>query len=626
MSDKSITQEIIAAFIAELIHEGKNIYKEISSEYSALLNTGINHYISEKVSKYKNIRTILKGNTPVDFYSVYYNLNIIQKNNFVRRNIKNEISTKKCQDIFKKTNFITIIGDAGSGKSTLVKHLFMQAIHTNYKIPVMIELRYIRDQKQTLLKYIEGLLIDSKITDNKRIITRMLSKGQFIFFFDGFDEINAENESTLMKDIDFFTSTYTENNFILTTRPNSNGENITGFTNYNIAPLSVQNGDIDRFVDMQLTDESELANKIKASVKVGASEYIQSFLTNPLLLSLYILTYQTNAEIPTKKYIFYRRVINSLYSEHDSKSKLGYVRDKKTKLTQTQFEKILKYFCFISYFEGEFSFDYDYAAAKIEVIKKTVKDSSIDTNSFIYDLKVSVSLWLDDSGVLSFAHRSLQEYFAAIFVSELSEKSKSDAYKKIMSHCEQRTNLSEIKNFVSLCEEMDSINFYKYFFIPLTVEIIKTVSGETQEERIKNYILYFCQGTRIRPVNKSEEKVRATENKKQRRFECMPIVNQNVYKSIYIHINHTLELHSTLMDSFSRVLNTRPSILLGKTQKIINFDESPEILNLAVKDIIENNKNDIADNFILFLNEEKTKKRKIISRSQKIDADIMNLI
>ena len=614
-----MTEEIISAFIGQLIQEGKTIFKELGSEYSALLKSGINKYLSEKTSKYKTIRTILKGNTPVEFYSVYYGLNIIQKNNFSQLKSNNIISTKKTEGIFKKTNFITIIGDAGSGKSTLVKHLFMESIQSSYKIPVMIELRYIKDQKQSLLEYITSLLIDSKISDNNRIIERLLEKGKFVFFLDGFDEINAENEQNIMKEIDFFTSAYGSNNYILTTRPNSNGENITGFSNYNIAQLSVKKGDIDNFVDMQLKDEIELANKIKASVKEGASEYIKSFLTNPLLLSLYILTYQSNAEIPNKKYIFYRRVINSLYSEHDSKSKLGYTREKRSKLSQIEFEKILKYFCFISYFEAKFSFDHDYAISKLEAIKRTLPEASFDTNCLIYDLKVSVSLWLDDSGMLSFAHRSLQEYFAALFVTDISEKSKEDAYKKIAYHCEKRTNLSEIRNFVSLCEEMDEINFYKLFYIPLINEITNTLEGKNKREILKNYILYFCSGARAMNTTRSKN---STENKK---VKFSPAVNMLVYKSIYIHISHTIKLHETLTNTINDI-SLNEKLISVDHKKTIDFNKDSEILELVIDKIIKSSEKDIADDFIKFLEKEKSDKNKIIRQSIKVDEDIMNMI
>jgi hypothetical protein len=98
-----------------------------------------------------------------------------------------------------------------------------------------------------------------------------------------------------------------------------------------------------------------------------------------------------------------------------------------------------------------------------------------------------------------------------------------------------------------------------------------------------------------------------------------------VYRSIYIHINHTIELHSILEESFSRVLSTTYSLFKGK-QQAVDFDEHPELLNKVALDIISNNKHDIADNFILFLNEEKKQKKKIINQSIKVDEDIMKMI
>lgn len=47
-------------------------------------------------------------------------------------------------------------------------------------------------------------------------------------------------------------------------------------------------------------------------------------------------------------------------------------------------------------------------------------------------MKVAISLWVEDGGLTSFAHRSLQEYFAALFIKDLDEQNKEIVYAQIL--------------------------------------------------------------------------------------------------------------------------------------------------------------------------------------------------
>ncbi|PHS63378.1 MAG: hypothetical protein COB12_09520 [Flavobacterium sp.] len=361
--EEKILETIVTGFISELVKESKSIFNDLSDEGSQLLKTGLKRYLSKQKDKYSHLKTLLKGNTPVFLYDIYYPLKLEKSDEIIKTDV--------ISNVFEKTNYVTIIGDAGSGKSTLVKHLFLNSIYTKYAIPILIELRYLNDYENDLESYIIDKVLENKIAENPKILERLLEKGKFVFFLDGYDELNSEVKSKIIENLNSFINQYSENKFILTTRPFSDIEHLQIFHNYNVKKLSLEDGEIEGFIHKQLEKENQLAKKIYESINSNKSEYIQSFLTNPLLLSLYILTFQSNASVPAKKYIFYRRVIQALFSEHDSKTKLGFVREKLSGLKQEEFEDILKIFCFISYFESRFNWDMDYILDKFNKIKKT---------------------------------------------------------------------------------------------------------------------------------------------------------------------------------------------------------------------------------------------------------------
>ena len=169
--------------------------------------------------------------------------------------------------------------------------------------------------------------------------------------------------------------------------------------------------------------DEKISSKILDSINEKKESYIDSFLSNALILTLYIITFNTNSQIPNKKYLFYRRVFDVLYKEHDSATKTGYERELKVKISQDELEEVLKYFAFISFFDNKFNFDKSYINEKLNLIKQKL-NKEFDNNNLIEDLKLSLSLWLEDYGIYCFAHKTLQEYFIQIKQTLLEIESK----------------------------------------------------------------------------------------------------------------------------------------------------------------------------------------------------------
>ncbi|MBK7444555.1 MAG: hypothetical protein IPJ45_00760 [Ignavibacteria bacterium] len=49
--------------------------------------------------------------------------------------------------------------------------------------------------------------------------------------------------------------------------------------------------------------------------------------------------------------------------------------------------------------------DSDYVSEKLSKIKSRLNNIQFDNNEFIRDLKLAIALWVDDNGVMAFAHR-----------------------------------------------------------------------------------------------------------------------------------------------------------------------------------------------------------------------------
>lgn len=604
--DEKVIKLIIESFIKELISESKSIFNFLHDEGKQFLGKSLKKYLEKHRDKFSSIKTLLKGNTPVYLYDIYYPVNLVADGDII-------IETNDIKNLFVSGNYVTIIGDAGSGKSTLVKHLFLNSIKEKFAIPVLIELRYLNGTNGHLEEYICDQLFENKLSANEKILERLFEKGKFVFFLDGFDELNSDIRNHVIKGLNDFMSKYDENKFIVTSRPFSNIENLSIFRNLNVKKLD--KNDINNFIDLQLKTEKELAEKIKASLKESKSSYIQSFLANPLLLTLYILTFQTYAEIPDKKYIFYRRVINALFSEHDSKTKLGYVREKLSQLNQEQFEEILKAFSYLSYFEEHFDFDFDYLNNALKKIKQRKKDIDFDSSKFITDMKSAIALWTEDNGNYSFAHRSLQEYFAAAFIKNLNPVENERAYQKIKDKFSVHNKpLSEYQNFLSLLNEMDEINFYTHYYIPLLKELRRLLDNESRESLIKSFVVFFTQGVKI---------IKALGRDKSEANYAQIQVRPQVYRSIYLHLNFTQGLFNELEIIFTKLISER-EVKKGEigVHYPIGDNSKEDVLHLCMTSKIYS----LANSLLLFIEREIKVKEQFIKRSIKTDRDLLDLI
>ena len=254
------------------------LLKKIKGRTAHLLNDGISDYLLTSFTKYREIKTLLHRQ-PTNFYDIYYPAKLSYKNDIL------EVDSVK--GLFQNNNYITILGDAGSGKSTLIKHLFIMSFFENFKTPIFIPLRDLDLENSNLETYLRQVILKNKLSPDDEHLTKLLNKGDFLFFLDGYDEIKSINKQEITTNLETFIDTYPNNNFILTSRPYSHIEYFKSFHNYKIVDLNLEDRKL--FIAQQIPDK-KLSDKIIDSIVESNGHYIESFFKNPLLLTLYIIT------------------------------------------------------------------------------------------------------------------------------------------------------------------------------------------------------------------------------------------------------------------------------------------------------------------------------------------------
>ena len=444
--------ELISLFKDELV---KTI-GVLTDEIKQSLDDGLQNYTTNWYNKISNVKTFLFSENAVDFEEVYVPLSLqFQKKNI---NLPNDISS-----FFKISNCITILGHAGSGKTMLMKHSFLNILRNGYLIPIIIELRRVDNTEFSLSEYISSLVFKLNLSRNETIFNRLMEEGKFVFFLDGFDEISIKNKEKRTAEIEEFVDRYNKNSFMLTSRPGAGAETLSRFRSYHVCDMN--NEQIKSFVMKQakyMDEEGDLiAQKILGSIFSTDSSMFIDYLRNPLLLSMFILTFKYTPELPSKKSGFYYNVFDTLYCKHDTTSKSGgYLHERKCKKEKEQYKQILQSFSYNSYFDSKYEFDSAYINRLFEEIKKKLS-VKFDNDDMIYDLSVSIGIWVLDGLAYNFPHRSMQEYFAASLISQSEEDIKKMVYSNVMT----RKYGYDGFNFWSLCQEMDEFCFIKYFVL-----------------------------------------------------------------------------------------------------------------------------------------------------------------
>lgn len=410
----------------------------------------INIYLEKKYKQNSKLKTFLNRVEPIDLMKIYQPV-------FLEPNI----STTSVKSLFTKTQNITIIGNAGSGKTTLVKYLFNKSIKEKFAIPVIIELRYLNEFDGTIQQYIFEELMKISTDISQKTFIEFLKYGKFIFFLDGYDEIGSKQLSMTAKGLNEFVNEFSNNYYLLTSRPGTYIQYHLPFTTHTIQPMTVN--EIFSFIEKQQL-EKEFFEKITQSIRDNI-ETLSEYIHNPLLLSLYILTYQKNPTIPNQKSTYYRRVFDILFQEHDSLSKFSFEREKKTNLSQNEFDKVLQIFSFQTYFSNRLFFNKQQVYTLLSNFQHSKK---FDHDAFMYDLLVALSLWIEDDGRYSFIHRSMQEYFAAEYIKNTIDH-KEHIYKELRG-INDKLNHGEYYNFLDMCRELDEFNYTKYYYLPLLQE------------------------------------------------------------------------------------------------------------------------------------------------------------
>lgn len=481
--EKKLIENLVGSVLGQL-------HQAVTREVRKVLESRILEYQVEEYNRNLFSKTLLFRESPKKLYDFYQPL-------FIRPSDSKDsdlrISTADIPGLFERYSCITLFGTGGSGKSTITKYVLIQCIEQEYRIPVKIELRVLNESEGDLNDFIfQNIFLQHDLAIDINHIKQLLRSGKFLFIFDGFDEVSSGLRGKVIRAINDFTQKFGLNKFLVTSRPYTKIELLPVYHNFSVCALDTN--EIEPFIMKQVPEKRIAQNIIDGYKKLDHDAY-NHYLTNPLLLSMFILSYQTFANIPTSKSKFYREVLNALFYLHDSMSKLNWERQMVAGLSKDEIESVVRVFSYVSFLNETYVFTLDYMNNVLNQIKSKAEKFKFKNEEFVEDISTGLCIMNQEGYYYMFPHRSLQEYFAALYISELNAINKSKAYSKLISKVYNNGFIDFFvnDNFFSLLLELDALGVVEHLAIPYLKQLNTLAKSPTnrQDKSTLMYGLYF---------------------------------------------------------------------------------------------------------------------------------------
>lgn len=246
------------------------------------------------------------------------------------------------KDIFDGSRNLVILGDAGAGKSSLIKYAMCKLVERDTtvftsegiynRIPFHIELSKYNEYKRTvnegLTGYMNALLeTDHQLTfTSKNSIAKLLDSYDTLIFFDGLDEIiDVQERIKIRNEIETFCNNHIKTRAIVTSRLEAYEEVYFKEKDFDVYEISALNdrqiGDyINKWYTIEEADELIRKKEIVSCLRALASVE-DELKRNPLLLSLILIIYRNALDFPTTKLDVYESCTNTLVEVRDAKEK-----------------------------------------------------------------------------------------------------------------------------------------------------------------------------------------------------------------------------------------------------------------------------------------------------------------
>lgn len=451
-----IAAEFLQANLDKALSLGSAQLKGARNLLRSRLERTYNTYIRRLLERHSKAKSFFVRTEPIPLYEFFVPLDVATD--------RQRIQSANAASLAAVAPFAILTGSGGSGKSMVMKHLLLSALLSREKTPLFLELRQLDLSNRSLEDALLASLVANGLDVDEDYFLLALAAGHFLILLDGFDELDRRARAKVTTAVQALSEKHPGNWIVLSSRPDPELEGWTAFTVFRLEPL-----DLEKAVALveRLSFDEEVKSRFVKDLRADLFRRHQSFLSNPLLLSIMLLTYHDTAHIPSKLSIFYNQAYESLFQKHDA-LKGGFQRQRLTTLDIQDFARVFAAFCLRTYNKRLFTFSLTTALEEFERCRDLTRLPFAPAD-FVRDAQQAVCLLVEEGADLAFAHRSFQEYFAARYIAQSPPQTKAQLIRRFSGSVGADA-------VIPLLHEIDPFAVEQHFVLP-TLQRLRTQIG-----------------------------------------------------------------------------------------------------------------------------------------------------
>lgn len=408
------------------------------------IQNAINKYAENYVSRHGKIK-VLGMPESVFLEDIYTKVNLIKADylykekeiNYLERTFRENrgdygiTDRKEGIDIANEKKRLNVLGAPGSGKSTFLKRIGMQALKLEQSnklfnnndefyipdcIPVLVELKRFRNEDVNLKAIIQKEFEIAGFPESNMFIDSALNNGNLLILLDGLDEVPSRILDRVIEHIRDFSDQYKNNRFITSCRTAFYKTYLVDFTDVEIA--SFDNTQIEKFIenwfsfgkDIQVNTSTRFLKQLFSNDNRSSLELART----PLLLVFLCLTFDESQKFPANRSSLYRRALMILLERWAAEKRIhneDIYQDFSSDLEIEMLAEIAAKFYTqdkIFFFENELN-----QQVKI-FFESTLNIKNIPISKIIEAIEIQQGLLVQRAPeIYSFSHLTIQEYLTA---------------------------------------------------------------------------------------------------------------------------------------------------------------------------------------------------------------------
>ena len=425
-------------------------------------------YKTRMQTKFETVNSSLIGNKALRLKDVFVPQYLTEENGTVEIRIDGYP-----MQMMRQRKRIIIKDYAGRGKSTLMRQMFDDACEQG-QFPLFVQLRDLNDGGDLF-----GLILNSLHEINEefdeKLLKYLLRHEDFIFFLDGFDEVNADIRGDVAKWIREMVDLSQKSYFIMTSRNDGALNSFGDFKGYSLKDFTLEQA-----CELILKyDNTARGEGLVQELRDGRHTEVADFLKSPLHTTLFYKIFIDKQGVPYKLHEVCEEIFQSLYNMHDLSKDGEYEHKKKCNLSPADFKRVFGYIAFRCVKSNRFNIPRTDLPKFFAAVRDYCPDLSFTDEDMLYDMTVALSLFKERATEIAWIHESMCQFFAASYVRMDSNSKRSD----LLNNFYKSANLKNYTPMLRQYSEIEPVEFRKYILTLLLRDMIVDYSQRKNSAR-----------------------------------------------------------------------------------------------------------------------------------------------